>query len=231
MQLLRILVTGMLISFLGTLPLGTLNIASMQISVSDGFRPALYFAIGVLLVEAFYVRISLVAIAWVSRRKKLFRRLEWVAILIIMALAVSSFIAASSPASPKNVLLSNTIHRFWLGVVLSAVNPVQIPFWFGWSAVLFSKNILQRKNSHFNAYIAGIALGTLAGHLVFILGGRLLVDRLNANQQMLQWIIGSVFAATAIIMCRKVWKQKDGFEKLEDPDQTNAGSDPDREKG
>ena len=63
----------MFISFLGTLPLGTLNVAAMQISVSDGIRPALYFSLGALLVEIIYVRISLVAMDWVQRQQRLFR--------------------------------------------------------------------------------------------------------------------------------------------------------------
>src|SRR5687767_9660491 len=83
MKLLRVFVTGLFISFLGTLPLGTLNLASMQISISDGIRPAIYFALGALLVEVVYVRISLVAMDWVRRRKKLFRWLEWFTIVII----------------------------------------------------------------------------------------------------------------------------------------------------
>ncbi|HSB94394.1 MAG TPA: hypothetical protein VLC28_14825, partial [Flavitalea sp.] len=67
MKLFRVFVSGMFISFLGTLPLGTLNISAMQISVSDGIRPALLFAVGALLVEIIYVRISLVAMNWVTR--------------------------------------------------------------------------------------------------------------------------------------------------------------------
>ena len=71
MPLLRIFFTGMFISFLGTLPLGTLNISAMQISVSDGVRPAFYFALGALLVEMIYVRLSLVAMNWVRKQKRL----------------------------------------------------------------------------------------------------------------------------------------------------------------
>lgn len=221
MKLLRILFTGMLISFLGTLPLGTLNIASMQIAVSDGIRPALYFVLGILIVEVVYVRVSLVAITWVAKQKKLFRRLEWATVLIIVALAISSFVAASSPVIHKNILLSNSIHRFWLGVIMSAVNPVQVPFWFGWSTVLFTKKVLEQKNSHYNAYIAGIGLGTLTGNFVFILGGRFMVDRLDANQQLLQWIIGGIFSITALIMCWRIWKNKDGFDKFTPPGANN----------
>ena len=216
MKLLRIFITGLFISFLGTLPLGTLNIAAMQISISDGIRPAIYFALGALLVEVIYVRISLVAMDWVRKRKKLFRFLEWFTVLIIAALAVTSFIAAADPDEKKNVLLSYSFHRFWLGVVLSALNPVQIPFWFGWSTVLFTKKILLPKNSHYNIYIVGIGIGTLIGNLVFILGGRLLVDSLNNNQHIIQYVIGTIFAITALLMLWKMIRKKDAISELKE---------------
>lgn len=206
MTFLRIFITGLFISFLGTLPLGSLNVAAMQISVTDGFRPAVYFALGVLLVEIIYVRMSLVAMDWVRKRKKLFRFLEWLTILLITALSVSSFFAASHPEIDKNVILSNNIHRFPLGVMMSAINPVQIPFWFGWSTALLSKGVLRPINRDYNIYIAGIGFGTLLGNLVFIVGGRLIVEKLNTNQDVLNYIIGSVFAITAIILLVKLLK-------------------------
>jgi threonine/homoserine/homoserine lactone efflux protein len=49
--LLKIFFTGMLVSFLGSLPLGTLNIAAMQISVSDGIYAAILFSVGSLTAE------------------------------------------------------------------------------------------------------------------------------------------------------------------------------------
>ena len=209
MKMLRIFATGLVISFLGTLPLGTLNIAAMQISITDGIAPAMYFVLGALLVEVIYVRVSLVAMKWVMSHKNLFRWLEWISIVIILALAISSFVAASDPVVKKNVLLSGGIHRFWLGVLMSALNPVQIPFWFGWSTVLFTKKVLEQKNSQYNIYIAGIGSGTFVGNQVFILGGRFIVDTLNANQKVLHWIIGGIFLITAIILTIKVLRKKD----------------------
>ena len=203
MRYLRIYSTGLMISFLGTLPLGTLNIAAMQISLSDGLRPAFYFVLGALLVEMAYVRVSLVAMNWVLRHKRLFRWLEITSIIIILALAVSSFVAAADPVVKKNVLLSGGIHRFWLGVVMSALNPVQIPFWFGWSTVLFTKNVLAHRNGDYNFYIGGIGTGTFIGNLIFIFGGRFMVEVLNTNQKLLHGIIGSIFLVTAAILAIK----------------------------
>jgi threonine/homoserine/homoserine lactone efflux protein len=209
MRLLRIFITGLTISFLGTLPLGTLNIAAMQIAITDGISPAMYFVVGALLVEMIYVRVSLVAMSWVFRHKRLFRWLEWISIAIILALAVSSFVAAADPVVKKNVLLSSGVHRFWLGVLMSALNPVQIPFWFGWSTVLFSKNVLEHKTSHYNTYTGGIGSGSFIGNLVFIFGGRFIVDVLNTNQKILHWIIGGIFLLTAVILTIKVLRKKD----------------------
>jgi len=215
MKLLRIFFTGMFISFLGTIPLGTLNVAAMQISVSDGVKQALYFSLGALLVEVIYVRISLVGMNWVRKQQKLFRWLEWITFLIILALAVSSFIAALSPAHHKNQILSNTLPRFELGAMMSAINPMQIPFWFGWSTVLFTKKILEPVNSQYNSYIAGIGIGTFAGNSIFIFGGQLLVGALNKNQNLINWIIGGIFAATALIQLWKILSHRSASEKLE----------------
>lgn len=214
MQWLRIFFTGLFISFLGALPLGTLNIAAMQISASSGIEDAIYFSLGALLVEMTYVRVSLVAMDWVRKQKKIFQWLEWISILIVMALAVTSFIAGAKPSGGKNIILSSTLPKFFLGITLSAVNPVQIPFWFGWSALLFAKKILLPNNQQYSFYIAGIGLGTFAGNAVFIFGGRFIVDKLNANQQILNWVVGGIFAITAIIMLWKILTKKDAAEML-----------------
>ena len=215
MGLVKVFFWGMMVSFLGSLPLGTLNVAAMQISVQESIRNAVYFSLGSLTVEMIYVRISMVGINWIRKQKKLFRWMEWITVGIVVALAAGSFIAASQPHHAKNVMLNNDVHRYFLGVMLSAINPIQIPFWFGWSTILFAKNILQPKNSYYNLYIVGIGLGTLMGNCVFIFGGKFIVEKLNTNQNMLNWIIGGIFAFTALILLIKILLHKDAAKKLE----------------
>lgn len=218
-KLLRIFITGLFISFLGSLPLGTLNVAAMQISISDGAVPALKFAAGSLTAEMIYVRLSLIAMDWVRKQEKIFRILEWVTLAIVAALAVSSIYAAMHPSVHKNVILSSTLHRYFLGLFMSALNPMQIPFWFGWSTVLFTKKVLLPINSHYNSYIVGIGLGTLFGNCVFIFGGRLIAQKLNANQPLMHWIIGGVFTVTALIQLWKMFSKKDVPHRLEHPEE------------
>lgn len=215
MGLAKVFFWGMIVSFLGSLPLGTLNVAAMQISVQESILNALYFSFGSLLTEMIYVRISLVGINWIRRQKKLLKWMEWITLVIVLALAAGSFIAATHEHHAKNVMLNNNMNRFLLGFLLSAITPMQIPFWFGWSTVLFAKNILQPKNSFYNLYIIGIGIGTFMGNCVFIFGGKYIVEKLNANQSILNWVIGGIFAITAVIQFIRILLHKDAVDKIE----------------
>lgn len=215
-KLWRIFLTGLFISFLGSLPLGTLNIAAMQIAISEGVQPALLFSLGSLTAEVIYVRISLVAMDWVRKQKALFRALEWVTLLIVVALAISSFYAATHPSEQKNVILSSTLPKYVLGLLMSALNPVQIPFWFGWSTVLFTKKILQPQVAQYNSYITGIGLGTLLGNCVFIFGGKLVADELTGNQPIIHWAIAGIFTITALIQLYKMFTKKSALENTDE---------------
>src|SRR4029078_5436754 len=101
------------------------------------------------------------------------------------------------------------------GMAMSAINPMQIPFWFGWSTVLFSRKVLLPKKDHYNAYIAGIGMGTFIGHCIFIFGGRLIVEKLNANENVMQWIIGAIFAVTALIQLWRMLRHKDPISNID----------------
>ncbi|MGB4770624.1 MAG: LysE family transporter [Chitinophagaceae bacterium] len=210
----RLFVTGLFISFLGALPMGTLNMSAMQIAITDGYYPAVLFAFGALLVEMIYVRMTLVAMGWFRAHKKLLLVMEWLTLVIILVLAASSFYTAMHPTLKANPILSNSIHRFWLGAGLSAINPLQIPFWFGWSTVLTGKGILVRNGYNYVYYILGIGIGTFIGFTVFIFGGKLLVDRLDAQQNLIQWILGGIFLITGIIQAVRMLRQKDGISNL-----------------
>jgi len=197
--------TGMLISFLGTLPLGSLNVAAMQVAISESVKKAIQFALGIALVEIIYVRLSLTGIGWILSHQRLFYILEWITVFLFIALAISCFRAARKKNSTaKNVLLNNTIPRFWLGFTMSAINPVQIPFWFIWSAALFSNGVLRATPLYFNVYITGIGIGTLTGLAVFIFAGKWLMTKLQASNRFINLLVGIVFVISAAIQLYRV---------------------------
>jgi threonine/homoserine/homoserine lactone efflux protein len=204
-SLLKIALTGLLISFLGALPLGSLNIAAMQIALEENKKNAFAFAMGVAIVEIVYVRISLQAMDWVMEHQQLFYSMEWITVAIFLILAGSSFwVAFKKQGATKNILLNNKINRFWLGLSMSAINPVQIPFWFIWSTYLLSNKVLLPTQTQFNSYTTGIGVGTITALTIFIYAGSWLVTKLNASQKMINFVVGVVLLVSAIIQLYKV---------------------------
>lgn len=207
---------GLIVSFLGSLPLGTLNVTAMQISLQESTQHAYHFLLACILIEMTYVRISLIGINWIRRQTTLFKWMEWITVFIVGALAVGSFLAALNPnENARNVVLQNGMHRFFLGLMMASMNPVQIPFWFGWSTVLFSRNILQPRNAFYNLYIAGIGIGTFLAGSCFIWGGPFVMNKLDASGSTLNWIIGGIFSLTACILVVKILLKRSASQKVQ----------------
>lgn len=223
-ELIRVFFTGMIISLLGALPLGILNITAMQIAVQENSRNAIKFSIGVALIEIFYVRISLKGMNWVMENQQIFNILEWCTVVLFIVLAVGSFLTARKSRDQKNILLKNNMSRFFLGLTMSAINPVQIPFWFIWSTYLLSNQFLKTTAWHFNIYTAGIGAGTLAALALFIFAGKWVVNKLNASHRVINIAVGIIFLISAVVQLYRVTstpiqerlKQKTYLEKRSD---------------
>jgi threonine/homoserine/homoserine lactone efflux protein len=221
-KLIRIFGWGTMISFLGSLPLGTLNVAAMQLGIQEGVRSALLFSLGSMLVEMIYVRISLIGIDWIRKQERLMKAMEWITFGIVVALAIGSFVAASKgDGSAKNPVLDNNINRFLLGAIGCAVNPIVIVFWFGWSTVLFTKKILLPINSQYNSYVVGVGIGALAGNCIFIFGGKWIADSIADSQKYINWFIGGIFTVTALITLWKILRKKAPALSLQKEEETS----------
>lgn len=204
----RVFYSGMSISFLGSIVIGTIGLSAMQISITEGIRPAINFSIGSIVAEVVYVRLLLVALNWIQKHERIFKIMEWLAVVIVVVLAIGSFKASLGHHGAKNVVLSYTMHRFFLGMMLRAISPAAIPFWLGWSSVLYAKGIMQDKKGFYNGYLLGIGLGTFAAHCIFIFGGKMAVQQLNAGQEEINFVIGCIFSVTAILQTWKILKNR-----------------------
>ncbi|MFM9909241.1 MAG: LysE family translocator [Chitinophagaceae bacterium] len=202
----------MVISFLGSLPLGPLNLITTYISVSDGANAAILFSAGCIVAELIFVRLALTAMKWLSQRQSFFKTLEWITVIIILLLAFFSFKAAIQKTEFSSAMPTTINHHFWAGILFSAVDPMKIPFWFLWSTFLMGNKTLLPNNSNYNFYVVGIGLGSLFGFLVFIYGGNYLISIIKTHQNIINWSIGGILLLTAIIQIYRIRNRKD--EKL-----------------
>ena len=208
MPLIKVFGWGLVISFLGSLPLGALNLITTYVSVSNGINAAFFFAAGCIFSELIFVRLALISMKWISQRQRLFKTLEWITIIIILAIAFFSFNAAIRGTGFSQAMPVNIKYPFWSGVLLSAIDPMKIPFWFLWSTFLMGNKILLPKSNHYNPYVIGIGFGSFLGFIIFIYGGIYLIKTIKTHQNLVNWAVGGVLLLTVIIQFYKLTSRK-----------------------
>ena len=148
----------MIISFLGSLPLGPLNLFTTYITVSKGVYAGLAFCLGCIVSELIFVRLALLSMNWISKRQNFFKTLEWITVTIIIALAIFSFKAAIKKTGFTSAMPANIQHPFLSGILFSALDPMKISFWFLWSTFLISNKTLVTESKYYNFMLWGLAL-------------------------------------------------------------------------
>lgn len=205
-----VLFMGFLVSFLGQLPLGNMSFTATQVCLEEGVKSAWRYAAGVALIEMVYLRFALTGMNWVVQHRVLFIGLGWLTVLLFLVLGVMALIAAQKQlVQKKTFLLNNTLDRFVLGAIMSALNPLQIPFWFLWTSTFIQTRILPVDGLSFNLFTIGAGAGTIGGLAVYIYGGNWLVTKMNTSQKTLNRWMGVILLITALIqlyrMLYKPW--------------------------
>jgi threonine/homoserine/homoserine lactone efflux protein len=197
--MLYLLFLGFLVSFLGQLPLGNMSFTATQVGLQEGVRPAWRFAIGVAIVEMVYLRFALTGMNFIVQHRVWFMALGWLTVVLFLVLGILAFIAANKQGEKKALLLQNKMDRFLLGLMMSALNPVQIPFWVLWTSTCIQARVLPVTAVGFNLFTVGAGIGTIAGLAVYIYGGNWLVNRMNTSTKTLNKIMGIIFIITALL--------------------------------
>jgi threonine/homoserine/homoserine lactone efflux protein len=201
---------GWLVSFLGQLPLGTMSITATQIAVAENFSNAWKYTIGVTIIEVAYVRLTVTGVAWIVQHQIFFEVLNWITVVVFLALGIATIISAlKQQGEKKPVLLNNSLNRFALGATMSLLNPAQVPFWFIWSSYLINLHVLKPAFTDFNIFSTGCGIGTIAGLAVYMYGGNWLVVKMKANTKILNLVMGVVFIIAALAQLYRIFFLKE----------------------
>jgi hypothetical protein len=170
MQSLKNILVGFLVSFLGSLPLGYLNIVGVEIMAKWGVNPLISYLFGVIIVEALVIYLTVIFASQLAGNTKLMRYIDFFAIFFLLLIAYL-FYAHSSQSTTNATYLDKYVSYspFLIGMVLCGLNFLQIPFWLGWNLYLMNANYISLVGKLKFHYIIGTLLGTFFGMLAVIM--------------------------------------------------------------
>jgi threonine/homoserine/homoserine lactone efflux protein len=170
MQKLKNIFVGFLISFIGSIPLGYLNVVGYDVFQQFGLNATVLYLFGVICIEMFVIYFTLIFAKQFMENKKLIQYIEGFSVLFMFLLAYIFYSSATKQATETSVLEKYVEYSpFVVGVILSSLNFIQIPFWTSWNLYLLNGNYIEISKSRKYFYVVGTLIGTFSGMLVLIL--------------------------------------------------------------
>jgi len=163
------ILVGFLVSFIGSIPLGYLNVIGFEIYKQQGVITTIFYLVGVICIEFFVIYFTLIFANKLTLNIKLTKYIEGFSIVFMFVLAYLFYCNAAKTENQGNEFLH---FGYWVtfttGIVLSGLNFIQIPFWTSWNLYLLNGKYIEISGNRKYFYVFGAVVGTFFGMLVLI---------------------------------------------------------------
>ncbi|MGE6353757.1 hypothetical protein ACQKCJ_07740 [Flavobacterium sp. NPDC079362] len=200
---------GFLVSFLGSIPLGYLNLVGLEIYAKSGLHNLIFFLFGVVFVETFVIYFTLIFAKRLIQSKRLMKIIDFFSIVFMFGLALFFYFNFRQTTKSNNYLQEYFMYSpFVIGVVLNCFNFLQLPFWTSWNLYLLNGKYIaiERKLKYY--YIAGTLIGVFLGMFSLIVLLQTLFQKTNHfSKYLMPVFIPLVFIILGSFQVFKVYKK------------------------
>jgi len=200
MKTLKNIVVGFIVSFLGSIPLGYLNVIGFHLYQYSGIESLIPFLFGVMTIEGIVIYGTLVFADRLMRNQKLLKYIEAFSIIFMFVMAFTFYTGAQHPKEQQDIFDKYAKYSpYVMGVLLSCFNFIQLPFWIGWNLYVLNGKYIEVKKSGKFTYLLGTLFGTFTGMLILILSlARLTSQNEFLTKYVMLYFIPGVFVGLAL---------------------------------
>lgn len=195
---------GMAISFVGTLPLGIINLTIVDQTMRRGKRTGLLIAAGSVLVEFFQTLIAFEMTALLALWPAYGYWFHVIALPVFAGLSLYYFITRKQGVRQKEN--QPRARPFLLGMAISAANLMIFPYWIGWGGMLQGHGLLRLEGTYILLFATGTVVGTFCCLLLFIQLSLWIARHFNDAGRWSHYIISLVFLVLALGECWTIWR-------------------------
>ena len=209
MKALKNIFIGFLVSFVGSIPLGYLNLIGFEIYFKLGMNSLVFFLLGVIFVEMFVIYFTLIFAKQLVNNKKLMKIIDFFAVFFLLILGYTFYVNSNQTMEEQGILEKYAMYSpFLIGVFLNCINFLQLPFWTGWNLYLINGNYISIVNKLKLYYISGTLIGTFFGMMTLVLILNTLSQKTTGfSKYVMPVVIPSFFVILAFVQMVKVYKK------------------------
>ncbi|MDI5889385.1 LysE family transporter [Flavobacterium yafengii] len=200
MNLITSLFLGFVTAFVGITPPGLINMTAAKVNLREGKISAYWFVLGAVIVIFFQATLAILFARYIEGRPDVIVLLREVGFVIFSVLTIYFLLIAKKPKAKKGkIKKKSTSTRFFLGMLLSALNFFPIPYYVFVSITLASYNLFVFDISHVFIFVMGVVLGSFLVFYLYITFFQKIEDKTNYMMKNMNTIIGSITGLIALI--------------------------------
>lgn len=192
---------GGIISFLGTLPFGPINLSVVETTLTSGARAALILSVAASLVEMLMVFVAVWCSMVFTDLLSFSAWTKWVAVLVLIGLGLFFWLKPNKGEDVKRKdsstsFLKENSQAFFKGLLLALLNPQAVPFWFFILSSLDSAKLIdlsfQGGMVNLWAFLIGTSIGKFFSLWLFVALSKLVEKRISFLSQYINKGIGGI---------------------------------------
>lgn len=190
------------ISYVGSIPPGTINISVMQLAMKKKKRAALFFGLAAAMVEFVYAGLTVQFHIFLNENEVVSLYFKVVTAVALVFLGLFN-LRSKSTSSSFNVSIEKGREGFLRGALLGFLNPMTIPFWLAITTYLENDRLIDLTGIAYWIYLIGLSTGTYALLVtVVILGSKF--TRVSDNDFIVHKVPGIILVVLGIYFLAKL---------------------------
>ena len=200
MNLIISLLSGFITAFIGITPPGLLNMTAAKVNLKEGKRSALWFVFGAIFIIFFQAYLAILFARFIDDRPDLVLLLREIGCVVFSGLTIYFLLIAKKPKKIKGKIKKHSkSSRFFLGMLLSALNFFPIPYYVLVSITLSSYNLFLFDTRYIFVFVNGVVLGAFLVFYCYISFFQKIQNKADYVMRNMNTIIGSITGLIAVV--------------------------------
>ncbi len=187
---------AIVVNFVGYIPLGNINLTTMQISINKGINQALIFILSFSVVEGVFTYILMRFAAFFASKKDFLHWLDWILLAVFLIMGTISLLQA------KKKMIKNEEFRkrdsIRTGIILGIFNPMIIPYWMIGGTYLIANHWIATEVPGLEIFALGAAIGSFLCLYLFAKFAQYIQNRFSFSNIFINRSIAILFYCLAI---------------------------------
>lgn len=205
MQFFLPLILGFSIAFLAVILPGLINMTAAKISTQEGKIVAVSFAGGASVIIFFQTFIAVLFARFISIHQEIVSTLQEIGIFVFLLLSIYFFWIAKKPKKIKtDIKVKGKSNRFFLGMLLSTLNLLPIPFYVFASMSLAASGYFSFDKIPVSSFVIGVVCGSFTVFYIYIVAFKKIEKKTEFLMRNINTIIGLVTTFMAVVTLFKL---------------------------